>query len=286
MAYLYHQNSPPKFYCKKCDYGCSKKSHWDQHLLTAKHKSVSFVSKNSRTPNEIICKCGKKYKTKCGYKRHQAKCKKIIGENAIVDKDVNPDDFKQLVGMFNKLVEENEKLTDLIKNLPPTTTNTLNNNQQYDINIFLNDTCKDAINISDFVKTLMIGMDELEIARNRGIMEGVSSVFVNGLNKLEVSQRPIHCTDAKNKTLYIKDEDKWAKNNKELIKDTIDVLQKRHISAINTWQQDHPNWANDPKEQEMFWDFIKQINPTISNSDKNKIITNISNEVEIDVKNI
>ena len=76
MAYLYHQNSPPKYYCKKCDYGCSKKSHWDQHLLTAKHKSVSFVSKNSRAPNEIICKCGKKYKTKCGYKRHQAKCKK------------------------------------------------------------------------------------------------------------------------------------------------------------------------------------------------------------------
>ena len=81
--------------------------------------------------------------------------------------------------------EENEKLTDLIKNLPPTTTNTLNNNQQYDINIFLNDTCKDAINISDFVKTLMIGMDELEIARNQGMMEGVSSIFVNGLNKLE-----------------------------------------------------------------------------------------------------
>ena len=132
----------------------------------------------------------------------------------------------------------------------------------------------------------MIGMDELEIARNRGMMEGVSSIFVNGLNKLEVSQRPIHCTDAKNKTLYIKDEDKWAQNNKDLIKDTIDVLQKRHISVINTWQQEHPNWADDPKEQEMFWDFIKQINPTISNSDKNKIITNISNEVEIDVKNI
>ena len=132
----------------------------------------------------------------------------------------------------------------------------------------------------------MIGMDELEVARNQGMVEGVSSIFVNGLNKLEVSQRPIHCMDAKNKTLYIKDEDKWAKNNKQLIKDTIDVLQKRHISAVNEWQKEHPNWADNPKEQEMFWDFIKQINPTISNSDKNKIITNISNEVEVDVKNI
>ena len=286
MAYLYRENSPPKYFCKKCHYGCSKKSHWNQHLLTAKHNSVSFVSKNSPLPNEIICECGKKYKTKCGYKRHQLKCPIILSKTAIVEKNEKNDDFQQLVGMFNKLVKENEKLTDLIKNLPPTTNNTLNNNQQYDINIFLNDTCKNAINISDFVKSLMIGIDELEVARNQGMVEGVSSIFVNGLNKLEVSQRPIHCMDAKNKTLYIKDEDKWAKNNKQLIKDTIDVLQKRHISAVNEWQKEHPNWADNPKEQEMFWDFIKQINPTISNSDKNKIITNISNEVEVDVKNI
>ena len=170
--------------------------------------------------------------------------------------------------------------------MPPTTNNTLNNNQQYDINIFLNDTCKDAINISDFVKSLMIGIDDLEVARSRGMVEGVSTLFVNGLNKLEVSQRPIHCTDAKKKTLYIKDEDKWAKNNKKLIKDTIDVLQKRHISAISDWQNEHPNWADNPKEQELFWEFIKHINPTISNSDKNKIITKISNEVKIDVNSI
>ena len=286
MAYLYHQNSPPKFYCKKCDYGCSKKSHWDQHLLTAKHNSVSFVSKNSRLPTEIICKCGKKYKTNCGYKRHQPKCPKNQSNDTIVEVKKNNDDFKQLMDMFNKLIKENEKISDLIKNMPPTTNNTLNNNQQYDINIFLNDTCKDAINISDFVKSLMIGIDDLEVARSRGMVEGVSTLFVNGLNKLEVSQRPIHCTDAKKKTLYIKDEDKWAKNNKKLIKDTIDVLQKRHISAISDWQNEHPNWADNPKEQELFWEFIKHINPTISNSDKNKIITKISNEVKIDVNSI
>ena len=142
------------------------------------------------------------------------------------------------------------------------------------------------MNINDFVKSLMIGVDELELAKTKGLAEGVSSLMVNGLNKLEISQRPIHCTDARRKTLYIKNDDKWDKDNKKVIDSTLTDIHKKHTLAIKKWQEDHPGWETDDELIMEFMGFVKSINLIMDKNQKNKITKQLSKNTLIEVEEI
>ena len=170
--------------------------------------------------------------------------------------------------------------------MPPSVNLNNTNSNQYYINVFLNEICKDAMNINDFVKSLMIGVDELELAKTKGLAEGVSSLMVNGLNKLEISQRPIHCTDARRKTLYIKNDDKWDKDNKEVIDSTLTDIHKKHTLAIKKWQEDHPGWETDDELIMEFMGFVKSINLIMDKNQKNRITKQLSNNTLIEVDEI
>ena len=276
------KNSEYKFYCECCDYKCNKKQYWTQHIKTKKHKR-----KHLETEKIFECEiCNIRYSSRSGLWKHK---QKKHTECKIVVADETPQ-MKEMMEMMKKLMTENEKLTELVKKMPgemPPSVNLNNtNSNQYYINVFLNEICKDAMNINDFVKSLMIGVDELELAKTKGLAEGVSSLMVNGLNKLEISQRPIHCTDARRKTLYIKNDDKWDKDNKEVIDSTLTDIHKKHTLAIKKWQEDHPGWETDDELIMEFMGFVKSINLIMDKNQKNKITKQLSKNTLIDVEEI
>ena len=166
-----------------------------------------------------------------------------------------------------------------------------NYNNYINLNVFLNENCRDAINMSDFIKSLQIKFADLDYIKNNGLMEGISTLFVNNLNQLDTCKRPIHCTDIKRETVYIKDQDKWEKdeNNKEKIKKTIRNIENKYLKMLPQWQEDNPDCMNmESKKSEEFMEL--SINALGGNEDKEvsekKIMKNILKEEVLDKNNL
>ena len=278
-----------KFYCKDCDYNCSRKFLWEQHLATAKHKKACLSTIGNQKYAIFKCDaCEKIYKTRSGLWRHKSKCdtppmeeKKDNGSNI------------EMKGMFLKIMDENtelrkilmkqqEQIHDLIPKIGDKNT-TINNNNKFNLQFFLNEECKDAINFSDFVNSLTIELDDLDLTKDKGLVEGISSVFVNGLKQLDMYKRPIHCTDMKRETLYIKDANSWGKDDKTKIKQSISDIATMKRKAIQDWTDAHPNWMDDIQLQQEYVQLINKVMSPIEddNLGENKIIKNIAKEVTI-----
>jgi hypothetical protein len=285
-----------KFYCKNCDYGTRKKSSYDEHLLSAKH--IKSMNSNENLPkicSEYICQnCSKKYKDNSGLWRHKKKCKQV-NENTL-EKEVDLTD-KEIIKM---LIKENSEfknmILEVVKSVQPNNTinNTTNNNttNNFNLQFFLNDTCKDAINLVDFIESLQVKLKDLEETARIGYTEGVSKIFINGLNELDVCKRPIHCSDAKRETLYIKDHDEWTKEdlNKSHLTKAIKTVANKNIQQIFEWQKKYPEYKDpDSKQSDRYMEMICNTMSGSSTEEQeknmNKIIKNITKEVVID-KNV
>jgi hypothetical protein len=219
-----------KFTCMLCDFKCCKKSDWDRHTQTLKHvrrhngnkKETAEINKNAN----YICGCGKKFQTNSGLWKHNNKCIKWKERNNIVvDKGIDEKglilmlindnkEFKQLI--LDVCKEKDEYKTMMMKVLENGTHNTTNShNKAFNLNFFLNETCKDAMNITEFVESIKLQLSDLERVGELGYVEGISNIIVKNLKGLDVTQRPVHCTDKKRETMYIKDEDKWEKDEEQ-----------------------------------------------------------------------
>ena len=245
------QKTPKKITCEKCNFICSKSSDYNRHLLTAKHKMIT--NDNQKTPTDITsynCVCGKIYQFKSGLSRHKKVC---LFEEKLEEKleENNNIDYKD---MFIEMMKENRELHKTIHEIIPkignttnnTTNTTNNNNQQLNLNLFLNEQCKDALNITDFVRSLEVNMNDLVQTGKLGYVDGMSRIFVNALKDMDVTERPIHCTDIKRETVYIKDQDKWEKdeNDKQKIKKTIRNIENKNLQMIPKWQEENPDHTN------------------------------------------
>ena len=213
MLEKFADSSQNYFFCNKCNYRCYRKNDFEKHLLTIKHKT----QKNSEKVNDYICICGKNYKHKQSLNRHKEKCVFIPNnENNILNQknlSNNNEDLKGLVFKLinenneikNTIIKENEQLRAQVSELIPKIGNNnthINNNQKFNIQVFLNEKCKDAININDFVKSIEISLEQLNFTKNKGLTEGLSNAIVENMNKLSLYERPLHCTDIKIETLY------------------------------------------------------------------------------------
>ncbi len=248
-----------KFNCDICDYHTSRKSSYDKHLNTTKHK----IMQNPNFPNlevakvakkTCICVCGKKYAHMSSLCNHKRNCNKPISGNdvkTIVNTMNNDDELKKfLIEQNNEfkalILEQNKQIIELSSK--PTTTNNNNNttNNNFNLNFFLNETCKDALNISDFISQLHVGIKDLEETGRLGYAEGISKIFINGLKQLEINQRPLHCSDAKRETIYIKDENQWGKDNEEKTKLTKAIRKVAHknIEQIAVWTEKNPEYMD------------------------------------------
>jgi hypothetical protein len=203
-----------------------------------------------KTSKNITCECGKKYLYSSGLWRHKQNCTK--NETISINKQESQGQESQgqdtfTPNMFMEMMKQNKELTKQIIELSskPTTTNNTTNNS-FNLQFFLNETCKDALNITDFINQLQVGTKDLEETGRLGYAEGISKIFINGLKKLNVNQRPVHCSDMKRETIYIKDGGQWEKDNDENVKLTNAIRDVAHknIEQIQVWTELHPEYTD------------------------------------------
>ena len=288
-----------KFICEKCDFVCSKISNYNAHIATIKHQRIN---KNTKI-NIFICECGKEYKHVSSLCKHKNLCKQsntYIEEHKVfhelVQQNINlitqNQEFKELLIDQNKqLLDQNKQLIEISKTQTITqiTTNCNNTTNKFNLNFFLNEQCKDALNLGDFINSLHLQLSDLQTVGKLGYSEGISKIFVNGLKELDLYKRPLHCSDIKREILYVKDEDKWQKEDDEntKMKHAIQHITHKNIKQIPEWVKNNPTCKNsDSKQNEEYMQLVS--NSMTGNSleeqiyNMNKIISKVAKEVIID----
>jgi hypothetical protein len=286
MTYKILQKNANIFRCETCDFATGNKCNYLKHLDTRKHKILTKTDTNlakNATPL-FECLCGKSYKHRQSLYAHKKVCLKkdvticetalehsnvnensIVNNNDVNNNDVN-NDFKDLVcKMMTEnneikamLIKENQELRSQIKELIPkvgSNSNITNNNinNKFNIQIFLNEQCKDAINIKDFIQSIKISLEQLEQIQNKGLVEGLATAILENIGRLSLYERPIHCTDIKRETLYIKHDNIWEKDEtKQNIKQAIKELSHKPYSTLKEWLDNNPNYMDDENKQNYF----------------------------------
>lgn len=283
------------FTCDKCFFKCCKKSNFVKHLSTRRHQMLTNdLQKNANI--EFNCDCGRNYKHRQSLHKHQKDCKTQKTCDATTE-NMNPTSLKieKLTDMVCAMVKQNQELQKQVLELSKeksiitnSNNNTTNNNNKFNMNFFLNEQCKDAMNIMDFVKSLTLQLSDLECVGQSGYAEGISKVFVNGLKDLDVFKRPIHCSDLKREILYVKDKGTWEKENEEntKIKIAIKHIAHKNVQQISDWQQENPQYTN--PESTVNEEYMKIVNQSMGGfteqedeTNYNKIIKNVAKEVVI-----
>ena len=311
-----------KYSCESCDFHTSDKTAFSRHCSTAKHKDVTNVTKKEENEKEHHkCRhCSKIYESRMGLWRHSKKCEiisnvdddilssepiknyimKLVEQNMQLSEQTN-----ELKNMFiqqnnkhnEELINHNTELqeikTILAEQPPQQITNIQNNkiNNQFNLNVFLQQTCKDAINMSDFIDSLEINTKSLERTGTHGYVHGISKIFMDGIRKLKVQERPIHCTDLKREVLYIKDNDTWTKDtedNKQFKKALATVVHRNMIQIVK-WEEENPETSNpESKTYEFYFELARQSmgggDQDVTDRNNEKILKAIAQEVHIDKK--
>ena len=287
-TFLMPKNAKKK-YCEKCDFTCSKESNWKKHLTTAKHmKEINGNVGNEQTAVLYECDiCNKEFKTKSGLWKHKKKCSIGQGENNTKNTEFDIDkDF--LIKMLLKNQDVIEKLTEVMPQLGNQVHNTNSHNttnNQFNIQMFLNEHCKNAMNLTDFIQSLPITAETYDSTIENGLTKTMTNMLLNGLNELDIVDRPIHCTDVSRKTLYVKDDDIWEKDNEllHMLKGIRDLSLKQR-TLIKKWQDVNNGWATDENLQSRMTKLIGNSMTAIENDEREtgKIIRSISKNVYLD----
>lgn len=286
----------PVFSCIPCQYTCYKKSDLSKHIKTAKHRQLVCSDKAAET---FICSnCGCQYASKSGLWKHRKKCieKNTTSTSRELD-DIHNELKKQNDDLKNLLIAQQEKhnrdIQELIPQLKSVTnvtnvTNVTHQTNKLNLNFFLNEQCKDAMSVQNFIQTIQLGLDELNYIRNNGFLPGMMSILTNTLGSMDLYQRPLHCTDLKHETLYIKQGDKWEKDNDEKteLKKLIMAVEDKNYKNIAEWEQKHPTALEcDTPENEKY---LKLITATIGYEEEqddepnmSKLVKHVMREVQV-----
>ena len=249
------QKVAKKYCCGPCDYSSCNKADYTKHLSTQKHfyqtESMNYdvnVAKNlKKSQQEYSCEnCNKQYNDYSGLWRHKKKCEKEPDSNLIIQLLKQNDEFKHLIIDQNKtILEQNSQLLEVCKNgiINNSVTHVNSHNKTFNLQVFLNEDCKDAMNITDFVNSIQLQLSDLESVGKLGYVEGISNIIIKNLNALDVTKRPVHCTDPKRETIYIKDGDVWEKDeddNKKLRK-MIRSVAFRNCKNTRLFKEKYPD---------------------------------------------
>jgi hypothetical protein len=275
--------SSNSYICKICDYITCKKFNYDKHLLTDRHKKLTIVDiKVAEVAKQHICDCGKEYKHRQSLSVHKKKCN--ILENAIVEKKEDPD-YKELIMV---LINENKEMRKTISELiPKVGNNNNNNNSNNNINIkidnitLLNDKCRDAISITDFIESIAVNVKDLVFTSQKGLTSGVSNLFLEQLNNLPLVKRPIWCADKKRKKILIKEEEWREDKNQEKTKKAIKDLTVKQAKNINKYKNDNPDWMTNDKKKEKFISIVKEATNELDEEKQMNIINNLLDTIHL-----
>ena len=313
---MLHKKAPkkqPNYECQKCSFSCSKKSDFERHCKTDKHNSIKCYTDATTKNANFICSCGRQYKHSSSFYRHKNMCvltddtteRVVMGHdgydtNSIVHLLKQNQEFKDLLIEQNKLMvnqqTENKtlqkQLIEAVKEggntINNTTNNTTNNNQKFNLNFFLNTTCKDAMNMSEFIENMNINFKDIENIGKNGYVEGMTSMILSRIKDLDVTKRPMHCTDLKRETMYIKDNDEWSKDTPENSKlhNMISIVSKQNYGTLPLWREMYPECkdGNNPK-YDFCMDMMRNILGEVGDEQirlDNKVIKKLSQHVLVD----
>ena len=283
---LVAKNGDRKYYCEKCNYMCCKKYNWDKHLMTSKHNlemvgSSMEMAKWQKVANYQCNICNKLLQTNAGLWKHKKKC------NSKEDKE--PTD-KELIMMLLKENSELRKeqtdikeiILEIVKNGKMNNihniTNTNSHNKAFNLNFFLNETCKNAMNITDFVDSIKLQLSDLMDVGELGYVEGISKIIVKNLNNLDETIRPVHCTDKKRETMYIKDEGEWNKEDekKTKLKKAVTKVADKNIKLLPQFREKYPEYKNSSSKTSDKYDKMVLEVMTCDDDKNEKIVKNIS----------
>ena len=300
-----------KYVCKCCNYSSSIKFSFDRHLLTSKHIKMAQIVKNETNEtfdetkdekkeknNNTTCKCGMVFYSRTTLWRHKKKCTGLQNDDneSANNNNINPDLIIEIIKQNQELQKQNYDLQKQIIEVCKNNANTINShntnnnshNKSFNLQFFLNETCKDAMNIMDFVESIQLQLTDLEKVGKLGYIEGISNIIVKNLNSLDESKRPVHCTDSKREVMYVKDEDKWEKENEEKIKLRKVIKQVTHKNSklLKDYVNLYPDcWKSDSKLSDYYNKLVIEAMGGKGDNyfDKeDKIIHNIAKEVIIE----
>ena len=301
-----------KFCCETCNFKCSQKCDWERHLLRPKHLEGHNGNQKEMKKLEktFFCDCGKKFITNSGLWKH--KSKKICSTKIVSVKQENNDDdetsnidindkdqlilflikqnselIKEQGSIKQMMIEQQNIVLEIAKNGTNNTINTNSHNKAFNLNFFLNETCKDAMNIMDFVESIQLQLSDLEGVGEKGYIEGISDIIVKNLKALDITQRPVHCTDKKRETLYIKDDNKWEKDEDNIkMHKMIRKVQDKNFRMIKKFKEKYPYYNKaSSKQSDVYNNIIIESMGGRGDNDyekEEKIIKKVSKEVTID----
>ena len=292
-----------EYFCKRCDFKCFKKSNYEKHLLTKKHNTTNTTKIQPKNAGKYICDCGKEYRYRGSLHNHKKTCDykkddeniELEHTNEVIDlKDhiiTKEDDtnlvvklMKQNSELMEVIKDQNETMKEMIPKIGNNNNNTNNTNNNFNLQVFLNEDCKDALNIMDFISSLQIQLKDLEATGKMGFAESTTNLLIEGLKGLDITKRPIHCSDLKRETLYIKDNDVWEKetDNKEKMTRAVKYLQKESFGVIPDWVRKHPGCARgDNQHNDEYMEIVGNTAGVDKIKDVNKISKKVAKEVTL-----
>jgi hypothetical protein len=289
-----------KFICETCHFECSRKSEWNIHIIRPKHLKHQNGNKmeimEMNKISALVCECKKEYKTTSGLWKHKKICNfekkpetnelNTISQELILNIIQQNQEFKDL------LIEQNKTIIELSKNSTTNNnnnnTNINSNNKTFNLQLFLNETCKDAMNIMDFVDSLKIQLSDIESIGELGFVNGISKLIIKNLKALDENMRPVHCSDPKRDTMYVKDSNVWGKEDSEnkKIKKAIKYIAHKNICALPQWRDKFPDCVySDSKKSDQYNHIVLEAMGGSGDNDEdkaNKIVKKIAKEVVID----
>ena len=306
----------PKFVCEKCDFTTSKQNEYDRHNETNKHKRLHGLQEQNSIVVEsktFKCKCGKIYRHHTSLAKHKRSCDcdsypdeniqptSTNNQNIVID---NNELLKMMMTMMTTNSQLQSQMLEMMKasQMPtaPTvtttgvmpnihgdsnTTNVNSNNNTFNMNMFLNEKCKDAMNMKDFVNSIQLNMTDLENVDRLGYVEGMTNIFIDNLQKTDIYKRPVHCSDVKRETLYVKENDQWEREEPNHPKMTNAVLAVEHknVVLVNEWAKANPRCMNsNTRENETYFRLSKVVTDGEKDGNIDKVIRKVAKKVCIE----
>ena len=308
------------FICEICGFSCDKKFNYEKHLTTRKHiNNDALIHKKSEIEQikKYKCECGKEYNHRQGLYTHKKKCKSIEQPNIqipqsesitntanisgasgtdvsnnIIELLINENkDFKNMIiELVKSNTELQKQMIDVCQKIQPGNTNIHTNshnnshNKTFNLQVFLNEECKDALNMSEFINSIEIKVSDLENMGKLGYVEGMSNIIIKQLNDTDINKRPVHCSDSKRETLYVKEENKWEKDTQDTkqMLTAVRGVNKKNYTLLSKWKETHPKCMDSKSNQS---DEYMKITSKVMDGDVeniNKVIKKIAKQVVID----
>ena len=290
--------------CENCQFSTTNKSHWNRHIQTDKHGKVllatvcqpkKHISHITATESNFTCDCGKIYTDRSGLWRHRKRCvlANDVASEIIVATQEQVSQTTTLANLLQEMMKQNQELQRQLIELSNEKKNVVNNNtinyNKFNLMVFLNEYCKEAVNFSDFVRSLELQLTDLEDTGKLGYAAGISNIFIRNLKNLDIYKRPIHCSDFKRETIYIKDQDNWQKEEgNEKMKKAIESVTNKNIKQLPEWTKNNPDFTNgESKTSDQYLVIMNQSMGVTDDEEYDKkqiskIISNIAKEVTID----